>query len=56
MNVLPPDRKNWSKELLELWAERAAIMEHDGKMSKEKAEREAELDIRRIVERNFLKI
>ena len=40
-------RDEWPAEWLELFNERAAIMEVLGKMSRADAEKEAELDIRR---------
>jgi hypothetical protein len=51
---LPANKADWPAEWKELWNERAGIMEYDGKMPRQQAEREAEADIRRIVERNFL--
>jgi hypothetical protein len=53
---LPKFIYDWPVEWKDLWAERAAIMEHEGKMSKSEAEKEAEDDIRRLVERNFLNV
>jgi hypothetical protein len=49
--ILPVNRALWPAEWFLLWQERAAIMEFDGHMSRDKAELEAENDVRRIVER-----
>jgi pantothenate kinase len=54
--LLPVDRKRWPQFARECFEERAAIKEHDGKMTREQAEKEAENEIRVLVERNFLKI
>lgn len=54
--ILPVYREMWPKEWLELWEERAAVMEFEGGMPRKQAEKEAENDIHRIVERNFLDI
>jgi pantothenate kinase len=54
--MLPVDRKRWPQFARECFEERAAIKEHDGKMTREQAEKEAENEIRVLVERNFLKI
>jgi hypothetical protein len=48
---LPLHRARWSKEWIELWAERAAIMEYQGNLSRETAEIRAEQDIRRVAAR-----
>jgi hypothetical protein len=53
---LPQKRSDWPAEWLELWAERSAIMQFEGGMLQNQAEKEAEEDIRRIVERNFLNV
>jgi hypothetical protein len=44
---LPLHRARWSKEWIELWAERAAIMEYQGNLSRETAEIRAEADVRK---------
>jgi hypothetical protein len=54
--TLPKFLYDWPAEFKELWLERASIMQYDGKMSQAVAEQEAEADIRRIVERNFLNV
>lgn len=51
--ILPPNINDWPVAWLEIYRERAAIMEYDGNMPRPTAEREAELDTRRAVERNF---
>lgn len=43
---LDDDRARWPKELLELFEERAAIMEFDGGLERDEAEQEAERIIR----------
>jgi hypothetical protein len=45
---LPPNRARWAAKWLELWAERAAIMEYQGNLSRETAEIRAEQDIRKV--------
>lgn len=50
--ILPVHLYAWPQEWLELWHERAGIMEFEAGMSRSLAEKEAENDIRRIVERN----
>ena len=45
---LPPSRVRWPARWLELWAERAAIMEYQGNLSREIAEIRAEIDVRKI--------
>ncbi|MCU1301938.1 MAG: hypothetical protein JWQ87_2222 [Candidatus Sulfotelmatobacter sp.] len=49
--ILPAGVANWPDEWRELFVERAGIMEFDGGMTRKRAEQEAELDIRRMVER-----
>lgn len=39
---LPTDLTDWPAEYLEAFEERAAIMEHDGRMDRHEAERRAE--------------
>ena len=56
MKCLPVRISDWPQEWRELWAERAGVMEFEAGMSRKEAEREAENDIRRIVERNFLNV
>ena len=46
--VLPPNIDDWPAFYLELWAERAGIMEQEGGMSRSRAEAEAERDIRKV--------
>lgn len=46
--LLPRSISDWPKAWLELFQERAGIMEHEGKMSKWKAEKSAEEDIRKL--------
>ena len=53
---LPLNKSDWPAEWKELCEERAAIMEYQGNIPRKQAEREAEADIRRIVEANFLNI
>lgn len=45
---LPPNRARWPARWLELWAERAAIMEYQGNLSRATAEVRAEQDVRKI--------
>lgn len=45
---LPAKIADWPAFYRELWAERAAIMETEGKMWRSRAEREAEADIRKL--------
>lgn len=45
---LPLKRDRWPAEWLELWTERARIMEFDGLMSQEQAELLAEHDVRKL--------
>jgi hypothetical protein len=47
---LPADRNRWPAEWLELWAERAAIMEMDGNLHRASAEFRAEQDIRKLAQ------
>jgi hypothetical protein len=51
--ILPPTIENWPKAWSELLKERAAIMEFEGNMSRERAEKLAELDIRKLCERQL---
>lgn len=44
--ILPTFRKDWPIAWLDEWAERAAIMEFSGNLTRAEAEREAERDIR----------
>ena len=44
--TLPTFVYRWSAYWQELWAERAAIMEFEGGMTREQAEKKAEEDIR----------
>jgi len=53
---LPLNKSDWPAEWKELCEERAAIKEYQGNIPRKQAEREAEADIRRIVEANFLNI
>lgn len=46
--TLPALRKDWGSKWLELWAERAALMEFVGNLPREMAERYAEQDIRKV--------
>jgi hypothetical protein len=48
--VLPADRRNWPAAWHEKYAERAAIMAVLAHMPIWKAEKEAELDVRKIAE------
>jgi hypothetical protein len=48
---LPQNIVDWPAEWKELLLERAAIMEHEGKMSRYAAERLAEQDTRRHAEK-----
>jgi hypothetical protein len=43
---LPTSLYRWPAYWQELWAERAAIMEFEGAMTREQAEKNAEADIR----------
>jgi len=45
--ILPRNLADWSPEWLELYSERAGIMEYLAGMSKKEAEYEAEKDIRK---------
>lgn len=45
---LPPNRIRWPRRFLELFEERAAIMEYQGNLSRETAEIRAEQDVRKI--------
>jgi hypothetical protein len=45
---LPPSRARWPKRWLELFEERAGIMEFQGNLSREVAEIRAEQDIRKL--------
>ena len=45
--ILPLARATWPKEWLELWTERAAIIEFMGNLSRQTAEYRAEIDVRR---------
>jgi len=48
---LPPNRARWDRKWLELWAERAAIIEFMSNVSRETAEFRAEQDIRKVAAR-----
>jgi hypothetical protein len=48
--VLPPDRRNWPAAWYEKYAERAAIMAVEAHLPIWLAEKNAELDIRKIAE------
>jgi hypothetical protein len=52
--ILPRFRKDWGAEWLELWAERAAIIEYDGNLPRSIAERYAEEDTRKTAARSQL--
>ena len=52
MNRLPRSIQDWPLIWKELWQERSAIMEVEGKMARNLAERQAEADIRKLAERN----
>lgn len=45
---LPLHRARWPARWLELWAERAAIIEYQANLSRETAELRAEQDIRTV--------
>jgi len=45
---LPLQKARWPLLWQERWAERAAIMEYDGKLSRETAEFRAEQEIRKL--------
>jgi hypothetical protein len=49
--ILQPTIENWPDEWKFLWHERAGIMEHEGNMTRERAQKLAELDIRKLCER-----
>jgi hypothetical protein len=44
---LPLDKSRWPTWALDLWAERAGIMEFDGGLSRQVAEIRAEQDVRK---------
>jgi hypothetical protein len=44
---LPADKTRWPREWLELWSERAGIMEFQGNLTRLAAEMRAEQDIRK---------
>jgi hypothetical protein len=44
---LPPKRERWPAKWLELWSERAGIIEYMSNVSRETAEFRAEQDIRK---------
>jgi hypothetical protein len=48
---LPPNRARWDKKWLELFEERAGIIEFMSNVSRETAEFRAEADVRRIAAR-----
>ena len=48
---LPLHRARWPSKWIELWAERAAIIEYQGNLSREVAEIRAEQDIRKVAGR-----
>jgi hypothetical protein len=48
---LPPNRDRWPQRWLELWAERAAIIEYQANVSRATAELRAEQDIRKVAAR-----
>ncbi len=52
--VLPVDRGGWSAGLRERWEERAAVMEFEGGLARELAEREAERCVRVEHARDFV--
>ena len=43
---LAADRRHWPAEAREEWEERAAVLEYDAKMNRERAERAAETIVR----------
>jgi hypothetical protein len=45
---LPQKVSDWPAEWRELWAERAAIMEYEGRLSRFTAEIRAEQDVRKL--------
>jgi hypothetical protein len=47
---LPLQVENWPDKFQQLWAERAAIKEFDGNMTRSLAELAAEIDIRKVAE------
>jgi hypothetical protein len=47
--MIPTKIQKWPQEWRELWVERAAIMEVEGHMPREKAEREAAADIMKLM-------
>lgn len=48
--ILPVYLYDWPQEWIALWHERAGIMEFEAGMTRAKAEKEAENDIRRLAE------
>jgi hypothetical protein len=50
--ILPRFRKDWPAEWLELWAERASIMEYAGNLPRSYAETCAEEDTRKTAARS----
>lgn len=52
MPILPQNIREWPEEWLELYRERASIMQFDGNMTKFAAERLAERDTRRTAEKS----
>jgi hypothetical protein len=48
---LPPSRTRWDRKWLELFEERAAIMEYQGNLSRDVAEIRAEQDVRKVAAR-----
>jgi len=44
--MLPDKLEDWPEKYLELWAERAAIMEYQGNVPRDEAEQLAEADTR----------
>ena len=49
--ILPVDKKLWPPIYYQTWAERAAIKQFESEMPQDQAEKEAELEIRRVAER-----
>ena len=52
--ILPRFRKDWPAEWLELWAERAAVMEYCSNMSRPEAEYRADQDTRNTAARALI--
>lgn len=49
--TLPPTRTTWPQWALDLYEERAAMMEHHGRVSPSSVEALAEADVRAVVAR-----